>query len=96
MAFRDGQFPSFYNRIWQHIFEKVVHPVAMWEVHAPRNLGEHHDVKDLWQAWDEGSFVEGVGRLPALRLIEACWVHLRIKRRTKGDMHNGGRQRMIR
>ena len=83
-AFRDAQFPSFYNSTWQHIFEKVTHPVAMWEVYAPRNLGDYHDVRDLWQAWDEGSFVEGVGRLPALRLIEARWGTLKNKETNKG------------
>ncbi|KJA18036.1 hypothetical protein HYPSUDRAFT_117238, partial [Hypholoma sublateritium FD-334 SS-4] len=69
---------------WQHILEKVVHPVAMWEVYAPRNLGEYNDTGDLWQAWDEGSFIEGVGRLPALRLIEARWGTLKNKETNKG------------
>lgn len=83
-AFRDSEFPSFYNSTWQHIFERVVNPVALWEVYAPKNLGDYNNMGDLWQAWDEGSFVEGVGRLPALRLIEARWGTLKNQETNKG------------
>lgn len=85
-AFSDASFPKFTSRdcTWQYILEKVVNPMSLWETYAPQSLGFYSDIKMLWQWWDEGGFVEGVGRLPALRLIEARWGTLKNQATNKG------------
>ncbi|KAF8268134.1 hypothetical protein EI94DRAFT_1700470 [Lactarius quietus] len=38
-----------------------------------KESGDYPDIKSLWQAWEEGMFVEGVGCTPPLRLIDEKW-----------------------
>jgi hypothetical protein len=85
-AFPNGTFPKFTSRncTWQYILEKVVNLTVLWDSYAPQSLGFYSDIKMLWQWWDKGSFVEGVGRLPALCLIEARWGILKNQATNKG------------
>ena len=61
---------------WQYILDRVVNPSALWSSYAPGSLGDYPDIKSIWQAWDEGAYIENVGRKPAVRLIDARWGNL--------------------
>ena len=56
---------------WQYILDRVMNPSALWSSYAPGSLGDYPDIKSIWQAWDEGAYIENVGRKPAVRLIDA-------------------------
>ncbi|KAH9024837.1 hypothetical protein EDB84DRAFT_1273752, partial [Lactarius hengduanensis] len=52
------------------------------------NLGEYPDIMTLWQTWDEGVLIEGVGCMPPLRLIDERWgscIGQRARWRPHGD-----------
>jgi hypothetical protein len=72
-------YPPFTTRdcTWQYIFDRITNPSDLWVLYAPRGLGDYPDVKSLWQAWDKGTFVDDVGRKPALQLIDARWGNLK-------------------
>lgn len=63
IAFTSSFYPSFTVRdcTWQFVFEKVVNPSALWSVYAPESLGDYTDIKSLWQAWDEGTYLPNIG-----------------------------------
>jgi len=69
------KYPPFTSRScsWQAILGLVRQPARVWRYWAPGNLGTYSSFAALWQAWDEGEKVDGVGCKPALRLIEAQW-----------------------
>ena len=69
---------------WQALFSLVVRPDFLWDCWGPGNLGEFSDVSSLWKCWDEGADVEGVGRRPSLRMVEAEWGSRKDKRSNKG------------
>ncbi|THU86651.1 hypothetical protein K435DRAFT_782772 [Dendrothele bispora CBS 962.96] len=58
---------------WQSMFKLVKRPVVLWNVYKPRNLGEYGTVKALWDVWDSGATIEGIGRCPPLRFIDESW-----------------------
>ncbi|PPR08000.1 hypothetical protein CVT24_003747 [Panaeolus cyanescens] len=84
-AFDQSRYPQFTTRTctWQHILDAVSNPVELWATYEPGSLGEYRDIKSLWQAWDEGTFVPNVGHKPALRLIDARWGDLRNQKTNK-------------
>ncbi len=61
---------------WQYILDRVINPSALWSSYAPGSLGNYPDIKSIWQTWDEGAYIENVGRKPAVRLIDARWGNL--------------------
>ncbi|KAF8952114.1 hypothetical protein BDZ97DRAFT_1626821, partial [Flammula alnicola] len=81
-----SSYPSFtiHDCTWQYIFEKIANPSDLWPSYAPGSLGDYSDVKSLWQAWDEGTFVIDIGRKPPLRLIDARWGNLKSQETHRG------------
>ena len=61
---------------WQYILNRVVNLSALWSSYAPGSLGDYPDIKSIWQMWDEGTYIENVGRKPAVRLIDERWGNL--------------------
>ncbi|THU81190.1 hypothetical protein K435DRAFT_809278 [Dendrothele bispora CBS 962.96] len=57
------------------MFKLVKWPVVLWNVYKPRNLGtgEYGMVNALWDVWDSGTTIEGIGRCPPLRIIDESW-----------------------
>ncbi|KAH8997106.1 hypothetical protein EDB86DRAFT_3153509, partial [Lactarius hatsudake] len=51
----------------------IKQPALLWKVWQPESLGSYLNVRLLWQAWDEGTLIEGVGRKPPLRLVDEEW-----------------------
>ncbi|KAH9048848.1 hypothetical protein EDB84DRAFT_1261778, partial [Lactarius hengduanensis] len=95
-------FPSFDSAhcTWQAIFKMISRPDLLWDCWGPRSLGAYPDTKSLWEAWDEGTSVQGVGRVPPLRLIESEWGHHEDQRTGKGKRpawrpRNNARQRWL-
>ncbi|PPQ83254.1 hypothetical protein CVT24_001164 [Panaeolus cyanescens] len=84
-AFNQSHYPQFttHNCTWQHILDAVSNPVELWAAYEPGSLGEYRDIKSLWQAWDEGTFVPNVGHKPALRLIDSRWGDLKNQKTNK-------------
>jgi hypothetical protein len=78
-AFSSYNYPCFTFKTctWQFIFENVSEPSALWISYAPESLGNYLDIKSLWQAWDEGTYVLKIGRKPALRLIDGRWGNIK-------------------
>lgn len=68
---------------WEQVLRQILQPEHMWECWAPRSLGSYDSVRALWQAWEHGSIIEGVGCTPPLRLIDSEW-GTRIKDVSKG------------
>jgi hypothetical protein len=68
-------YPAFHtqNCTWNSVLSLVQQPHLLWIVYALKNLGEFADIKSLWQAWEEGMTVEGVGCTPPLRVIDERW-----------------------
>ena len=85
-AFASANYPPFTTRdcTWQYIFDRIINPSNLWLSYAPGSLGDYPDIKSLWQAWDEGTFVNDVGRTPALRLIDARWGNLKSQETRRG------------
>jgi hypothetical protein len=85
-AFASAIYPPFTTRdcTWQYIFDRITNPANLWLSYAPGSLGDYPDIKSLWQAWDEGTFVIDVGRTPALRLIDARWGNLKSQETHRG------------
>jgi hypothetical protein len=54
---------------WQAIFKLISRPDLLWDCWGPRSLGAYPDIKSLWEAWDEGASVKGIGCAPAPRRI---------------------------
>jgi hypothetical protein len=81
-------FPSFDTAhcTWQAIFKLISRPDLLWECWGPRSLGAYPDIKSLWEAWDEGASVKGVGRAPPLRLVESEWGRHEDQRTGKGKL----------
>ncbi|KAF8267001.1 hypothetical protein EI94DRAFT_1489235, partial [Lactarius quietus] len=79
-------YPPFHthNCTWNSVLSLVQQPLLLWPGYAPKHLGEYSDIKSLWQAWEEGMFVEGVGCTPPLRLIDEKWGSLNKMASTKG------------
>ena len=77
-AFLSLTYPVFttVDCTWQYVLDRVVNPFPLWSSYAPGSLGDFADVKAIWQAWDEGTYIKDVGRKPALRLIDARWGNL--------------------
>ena len=71
-------YPVFMNVdcTWQYILDRVVNPSALWSSYAPSSLGDYPDIKSIWQAWDEGVYIENVGHKPAVCLTDARWGNL--------------------
>ena len=90
-AFASALYPPFTTRdcTWQYTFDRITDPSSLWLSYAPGSLGDYPNIKTLWQAWDEGTFVVDVGRKPALRLIDARWGNLKAKRHIEGSSHLG-------
>ena len=77
-AFSSSAYPIFTTSdcTWQYILDRVVNPSTLWSSYAPGSLGEYPDVKSIWQAWDEGAYIKGVGCKPAVRLVDVRWGNL--------------------
>jgi len=73
------QYPAFTpeNCSWQHIFDKITTASEIWTTYAPGNLGDYRDIQSLWTAWDEGTYVPGVGKKAAIRMIDSRWGNLK-------------------
>ncbi|KAJ7577738.1 hypothetical protein C8J56DRAFT_756321, partial [Mycena floridula] len=65
-------FPQFHtqNCNWNAVLDMVRQPLKLWATYSPKSLGTYQSVKDLWTVWDEGTRVDGVGQMPAMRLID--------------------------
>jgi hypothetical protein len=65
-------YPTFHTQscTWNSVLSLVEQPPLLWTVYAPKNLGDYADIKSLWQAWEEGMTVEGVGCTPPLWVID--------------------------
>lgn len=72
---RPPVFPPFtsVNGSWVSIFSHVRRPSASWSSYGPRKLDEYKSVGEIWEAWSEGTEIEGVGRLPPIYLLEQQW-----------------------
>ncbi|KAH9171726.1 hypothetical protein EDB89DRAFT_1969777 [Lactarius sanguifluus] len=81
-------FPSFDTACctWPAMFKMISRPDLLWDCWGPRSLGAYPDTKSLWEAWDEGTSVEGVGRAPPLRLVESEWGRHEDQRTGKGKL----------
>jgi hypothetical protein len=77
-AFLSSTYPIFttVDCTWQYLLDRVENPSPLWSSYAPGSLGDYADIKSIWQAWDEGTYIRNVGRKPALRLIDARWGNL--------------------
>jgi len=78
-AFDSQAYPIFTTTkcTWQYVFENVTNPSELWLSYAPGNLGDYADIKSIWEAWDEGTFVTSIGRKAPIRLIDARWGNLK-------------------
>lgn len=87
-AFPGSLYPSFttINCTWQYTLKTISNPSTLWDLYAPANLGEYPTVAALWEAWDEGSYVSGVGRKVAIRLIEERWGNLKNEKTNTGRL----------
>jgi hypothetical protein len=83
-----SSFPTFDTAhcTWQAIFKMILQPTLLWDCWSPKALGAYPDVKSLWAVWQEGAFIEGVGRAPPLQLVEAEWGRHEDKRTGKGRL----------
>ncbi|KAH8983823.1 hypothetical protein EDB86DRAFT_2772428, partial [Lactarius hatsudake] len=81
-------FPSFDTArcTWPAIFKMISRPDLLWDCWGPRSLGAYPDTKSLWEAWDEGTSVEGVGRAPPLRIVESQWGRHEDQKTGKGKL----------
>ncbi|KAF8230613.1 hypothetical protein L208DRAFT_1281176 [Tricholoma matsutake] len=68
-------YPAFHtqNCTWNAVLSLVQQLHLLWTGYALKNLGEYADIKSLWQAWEEGMSVEGIGCMPPLRVIDEHW-----------------------
>ncbi|KAF5343380.1 hypothetical protein D9758_015630 [Tetrapyrgos nigripes] len=64
---------------WKDLLDQVKRPVELWSVYKPKGLGDYSTVEMLWKVWEEGVYVDGVGRCPPLRMIEERWGSLKNK-----------------
>ncbi len=83
-------YPLFHthNCTWGSVLSLVQQPSLLWPSYAPKNLGEYADITTLWQTWEEGMSIEGVGCMPPLRLIDERWgscLGQRARWRPQGD-----------
>jgi len=78
-AFQTQQYPLFTteNCSWQAIFDKIAAAAEIWTTYAPGNLGDYKDIQSLWTVWDEGTYIPGVGRKAAIRIIDSRWGNLK-------------------
>ncbi|KAH8995286.1 hypothetical protein EDB86DRAFT_2804633 [Lactarius hatsudake] len=69
------RYPTFTSRNcnWTSVFAMIKQPALLWKVWRPESLGSYPNVRLLWQAWDEGTLIEGVSRKPPLRLVDEEW-----------------------
>ncbi|OBZ66313.1 hypothetical protein A0H81_13774 [Grifola frondosa] len=90
------EYPTFTARncSWGSIFGMIHQPSFLWECWGPGNLGDYNTVQELWRAWEEGAFIEGIGRKPPLRLVDMQWGTRRARRQRRGVYSSGGRIRM--
>jgi hypothetical protein len=64
-------YPSFlHNSSWSTILSLVQNPRLLWDIYAPKNLGEYICVKEIWDTWDAGLVVQNVGQMPPLKDVE--------------------------
>jgi hypothetical protein len=68
-------FPQFHtsNYTWNHVLSLVVQPSLLWTCYTPKSLGDYPDIKSLWEAWEEGMMIKGVGCTPPIRLVDERW-----------------------
>lgn len=83
-----AQYPVFNTGhcSWHAIFKLILQPDMLWDTWGPWSLGAYPDVKSLWETWDEGASIDGVGRGPPLQLVESEWGHHKDKRTGKGKL----------
>ena len=69
------RYPTFTARScnWTSVLSMVRQPQHLWTCWGPGSLGEYDTIEALWEAWDVGRTVPGVGQKPPLRLIEEEW-----------------------
>jgi hypothetical protein len=84
------QYPAFAasNSNWQAIFGLIQQPAFLWQCWGPGSLSDYPNIKTLWQAWDEGEVVCGVGRRPPLRSVEKEWGAKVDQRTNKGRLQS--------
>jgi hypothetical protein len=82
------QYPTFTSRNCNctSIFAMIKRPALLWKPWRPESLGNYLNVKLLWQAWDEGTLIEGVGRKPPLRLVDKEWGSQKHQQTSKGRL----------
>ncbi|KAF8264719.1 hypothetical protein EI94DRAFT_1591979, partial [Lactarius quietus] len=71
---------------WTSIFAMVKQPALLWKAWWPESLGNYLNVKLLWQAWDEGTLIEGVGHKPPLWLVDKEWGSQKHQQTLKGHL----------
>jgi hypothetical protein len=88
MSMSVSQYPAFTSRncSWTSLFAMVKQPSLLWKSWRPESLGNYQNIKLLWQAWDEGTLIEGVGRKPPLRLVDKEWGSQKHQQTSKGRL----------
>ncbi|THH15033.1 hypothetical protein EUX98_g9527 [Antrodiella citrinella] len=69
------QYPVFTHITcnWSAILKAIKQPSQVWSTWCPKSLGAYVDIQAVWDTWDVGCIVPGVGHMPPLRLIESEW-----------------------
>jgi len=88
MSMSLARYPTFMARNcnWTSILAMVKQPALVWKCWRPNNLGDYENIKCLWQAWDEGTLIEGVGRLAPLQLVDKEWGSQKNQQTSKGRL----------
>ena len=71
---------------WQGIFGMIAHPELLWNFWAPKSLGSYMSIELLWEMWEEGELVKGIGHGPPLRLVDSEWGWCEDQRMEKGKL----------
>lgn len=81
-----AQFPLFTlaNCNWKSVLSMIKQPAEIWPTWCPKSLGSYSSLQEIWDAWDTGTTVDGVGHKPPLRLIELEWGDRKNERTGKG------------
>jgi len=88
MSMTINHYPEFTSRKcnWTSMFAMIQQPALLWKPWRPDNLGNYQSIRLLWQAWDEGTLIEGVGRKPPLRLVDKEWGSQKHQQTSKGRL----------
>ena len=58
---------------WPELMKLIQQPRLVWRCWEFKDLGQWSSLAELWEAWDEGAAIPGIGRCPPIRLVEREW-----------------------